>query len=108
MIEYQEEELDEYNDNPIDAGPHLIWRWSSEQISQHGNVIVEMWDHKDNFKAKRLWQSEFTEPERKKIGELYRKCYAWYLRTGYPPAIQMSLKTYDLLVRAANYFASIN
>lgn len=79
----------------------------SGEVAKHWYVIVETYDHKNYGKGKRSYLSQFTEAERKTISEWYPKLYGWYLRTGCPEQIIMSIKTYDLLNQAANFFASI-
>ena len=71
-------------------------------------VIVEMWDHKRYGRGKREYNETFTEKERKVIGKYHTYLYDWYLRTGIPASgVKMSLTTYDLLCRAANFFAGL-
>lgn len=103
----EEIEQDGYRDNPSDAGPHIIMCWPKEKIRQFGGVIVQCWDHKDYGRGKRMWLSEFDGTEREKAGKLYRKLYDWEMRRGYPQTIQFSFKTYKLLNRLGNFFASI-
>lgn len=71
-------------------------------------VIVECYDHKKHGKGKREYLSQFSDKERKVISQYYGKLYDWYLRRGIPQdGVEMSLSTYELLCRAANFFASI-
>lgn len=71
-------------------------------------VIVEMWDHKNYGRGKREYLKNFDGKERKIIGKYHTSLYTWYLRTGIPRGgVRMSLKTYDLLERAANFFAGL-
>lgn len=107
MSDYTDECQDEYQDIPTDAGSHIIILWPKDKIRQFGGVIVQCWDHKGHGRGKREWLSEFNKSERKKAGELYRKLYEWEMRRGYPQTIQFSFKTYHLLNRLGNFFASI-
>lgn len=71
-------------------------------------VIVEMYDRKKYGKAKKEYEKEFTEKERRVIASYQTYLRRWYLQTGIPrKGVPMKLETYDLLVRAANFFGSI-
>lgn len=70
-------------------------------------VIVETWDHKNYGRGKRSYKQLFTEKERRQIARWYKHIYNWYLRTGLPRRFTMSLETFNLLDRAANFFATI-
>lgn len=91
----------------------LMTVFSSDEIRKMGiDVIVEGWHHAvgngSAGRVRRAYQAEFTEEERKKLGELYRtKLYPWTMRTGIPDEVEMTLATRDLIIRAANFFASI-
>lgn len=71
-------------------------------------VIVEMYDKKGFGRGKRLYNRTFTESERKVISSYYGKLYDWFLRRGIPhEGVEMSMTTYTILQRAANFFASL-
>jgi len=71
-------------------------------------VIVEAYDHKKYGRGKREYLKTFTERERRTISKYYTKLYRWYFVTGVPRSgVVMKGKTYDLLCRTANFFASI-
>jgi hypothetical protein len=71
-------------------------------------VIVECWDHRKTGRTGREYKSQFTDQERKKIARWHTHLYTFYLRTGIPiSGVQMSMQTYGLLRRAADFFASI-
>lgn len=69
-------------------------------------VIVECWHHKNYGKTKREYLKTFSEKERKLIGRYHTYLYQWFMRTGIPRnGVGMKLETYNLLGRAANFFA---
>ena len=71
-------------------------------------VIVETYSHKNYGHGKRAYLKEFTRPERKLISAYHAKIYSWYMRTGIPrDGVVMSMNTYNLLQRAANFFYTI-
>lgn len=93
--------------SPDDGKLHVAILWPGSEIARYTGVIVEAWEHKHYGRGKRAYLKEFTEKEREKIGQLHTKAYQWVLRTGHPGHIQMSPDTHNLLVRAANFFATI-
>jgi hypothetical protein len=71
-------------------------------------VIVEAWDKlKRSGSKRRRYHLEFTATERKLISSYYRKFYRWYLVTGTPDKVMVSLKTVELLNRAVNFFSEV-
>jgi hypothetical protein len=87
--------------------PNVAILWPGNTIARFTGVIVEGWEHKNYGRGKRAYLAEFTEAERKKLPKLYTRAYGWVLRTGHPKHVKMSPATFDLLTRAANFFASI-
>lgn len=85
----------------------LVLRWGADYIKPFA-VIVECFDHKNYGRGKRLYNAKFSEKERRLIASYYSKLYDWFMRRGIPiNGVEMSGATYDLLTRAANFFASI-
>lgn len=85
----------------------LMLSFSSDEINQTGYpVIVEAWDKIKSGRVRRAYLSEFSEEERNKLTRLYPKLYRWYLVTGIKDAV-MSMATYELIVKAANFFGTI-
>ena len=81
-------------------------------IAHLSGVIVEVWDrvvpHMSRSGSKnRKYKEAFTEQERAIISRYHTKMYDWHLRSGHQDEIGMSLSTYQLLERAANFFATI-
>jgi len=72
-------------------------------------VIVENWDKvKSSGSKRRKYLAEFSESERKRLSDLYRKYfYNWYLRTGVPKTFTCRPETLELAQRAGNFFASV-
>ena len=58
-------------------------------------------------KRKRKWVSEFTEAERKAASRIFAQCHTWYLVKGIPDEIHMSMSTYGLWERLANFCMSL-
>lgn len=87
--------------------PKLKTVFTGDEVKQFTGVLVECYHHKDDGRGKRLYLGEFNEAERATIGRLYKQAYGWVMRTGHPDEIEMTLATYQLLVRAANFFAAL-
>lgn len=58
-------------------------------------------------RRKRLMKQYFTEAEIDAIYRLHKQAYAWYLRTGVPDEVKMSVKTYYLWQKLANFCCEI-
>ena len=54
-------------------------------------------------KRKRLMKQRFTEAEIKAIYRLHQQAYNWYLRKGVPDEVIMTMKTYFLWQKLANF-----
>ena len=54
-------------------------------------------------KRKRLMKQHFTESEIEAIYRLHRQAYSWYLVKGVPDEVKMTLHTYELWQRLANF-----
>ena len=76
---------------------------------QRLTVIVEGWDRLGRSGSRRRrYNAEFDEKERATIARYYPIVYKWYLVKGYPQGgALMHYKTWHLLCRAADFFASI-
>lgn len=71
-------------------------------------IIVEAWNKRLSGRAKRLWLSTFTQPERNKLDKLHTLFYGWYLRTGTPDEYLFRKgSTIDLIKRAVTFFATL-
>jgi hypothetical protein len=79
----------------------------SSDLLKHWAVIVETWEHKNYGRGKRLYLQTFTDAERKTISAYHGRLWNWTMRRGFPDEVIMSLATYELMNRAANFFASI-
>ena len=86
--------------------PRVAIFWPSEWIKPHSGVLVFGYHHAKEGRVKRAYLHEFDSQERTAIAKLYNRAWQWEMRTGHPDRIKISLKTYDLLVRAAGFFAS--
>lgn len=58
-------------------------------------------------KRKHLMKERFTEAEIKTISGLHKTARTWYLYKGVPEEVHMTLKTYDLWHRLANFCREI-
>lgn len=54
-------------------------------------------------KRKRLMKQYFTESEIEAIYRLHKQAYSWYLVKGVPNEVKMTLHTYELWQRLANF-----
>jgi hypothetical protein len=54
-------------------------------------------------RRRRLMKETFTESEISAIYRLHKQAYTWYLRTGVPDEVQMTLQTYELWQRLARF-----
>lgn len=70
-------------------------------------VIVEQWLKKNGGRVRRSWLAEFSEEERNLIGKYQAKFYRWYLVTGPPAQVSMTVATLGVLQRAANFFGTV-
>lgn len=98
------------NDLPgADGRPHAVILWPAEYIRPFAGVLAPAYDRDRPLTGsrKRKYHAEFTEAERGAISRLHSKAWGWEMRTGYPQHIQMSGATFNLLRRAANFFASL-
>lgn len=50
-------------------------------------------------RRRREWAVEFTEGEREACRRLYNMAYKWYLKSGVPDEVTMSIHTYSLWQR---------
>jgi len=70
-------------------------------------IVVEMWDHKRYGRGKRAWLKEFNEAERKKAGSLHSRFYGYYMRTGVPRHVVLSVDTIHFIKRLVNFFGTL-
>lgn len=54
-------------------------------------------------RRKRLMKEQFTEAEIKASYAMHKQAYDWYLRKGVPEEIKMTLKTYRLWHKLADF-----
>lgn len=50
-------------------------------------------------RRRRLWKERFTESERAQAEKIFRQCHQWYLVSGIPDEVTMSIKTRELWSR---------
>ena len=83
--------------------------YTSEELGRFGiPVIVEAWEKvKESGSKRRKFLAEFTETERRVLGQLYPRFYKWYLVTGFPQEAFLKVRHVTLIQRAVNFFASI-
>ena len=58
-------------------------------------------------KRKRLMKERFTEAEIESIYRLHRQAYDWHLRKGVPDEVKMTMSTYHLWQKLANFCCEI-
>jgi hypothetical protein len=58
-------------------------------------------------KRKRLMKQQFTESEIDAIYRLHKQAHSWYLVKGVPDEIKMTLNTYHLWQKLANFCCEI-
>ena len=58
-------------------------------------------------KRKRLMKQYFTESEIDAIYRLHKQAYDWYLRKGVPEEVKMTINTYNLWQKLANFCCEI-
>lgn len=61
----------------------------------------------DTGRRRRAWATEFTESERAACSRLGKQARRWYLTTGVPDEVTMSVHTYELWQRLGAFCASI-
>jgi hypothetical protein len=104
---WHEQDIDDGETRVAPDGIKLVTKFGRDYIAQF-QVIVECYDHKKYGRGKREWMKTFTESERKLISSYYGKLYNWFMKRGIPyEGVEMKLSTYNLLCRAADFFASI-
>lgn len=88
----------------------MMLQFNHDELNQFGYpVIVESWQRvQGSMSHRRKYHETFTEKERDVIARYHRIFYGWYLRTGTPESATMSVDTYNLIVRACNFFGGIN
>lgn len=70
-------------------------------------VIVESWEKRRTGSVGRKYREQFTEKGRETIARYHTLFYRWYLVTGTPRRVQMSMATLGLLQRAVGFFGGI-
>lgn len=58
-------------------------------------------------KRKRLMKEQFTEAEIEAIYRLHKQAHSWYLVKGVPDEVKMTLSTYELWQKLANFCCEI-
>lgn len=61
----------------------------------------------DTRTRRQRWSAEFTEAERRACAKLKSQAYSWYLKTGVPDEVQMTLGTLGLWERLGNFCAAL-
>lgn len=54
-------------------------------------------------KRRRLMKQQFTEAEIEAVYRLHKQAYSWYLVKGVPEEIKITLRTYQLWYKLANF-----
>lgn len=103
------EEYDELDEQRKETSVQLLLVLSGQQFRQTVAypVMVEMWERIKYGRQRRLWQTEFTEAERRKIASYRGRFYRWHLVSGTPDRVSCRPSTLDLLVRAINFFSQL-
>lgn len=58
-------------------------------------------------RRRRLWKQTFTEAERDAATRLFRAAHRWYLTTGIPDEVTMTLSTMKLWQKLGEFCAAI-
>lgn len=58
-------------------------------------------------RRKRLMKQRFTESEIDAIYRLHKQAYSWYLVKGVPDEVKMTMNTYNLWQKLANFCCEI-
>lgn len=58
-------------------------------------------------KRRRLMKEQFTEAEIEACYRLHKQAYDWYLKKGVPEEVKMTLSTYHLWHKLANFCATL-
>lgn len=58
-------------------------------------------------RRKKLWKEMFNSSEKESARRIFAQAHNWYLKTGAPDSIVMSVKTYDLWQKIADFCAMI-
>lgn len=61
----------------------------------------------DTGRRRRCWNIWFNEKEKAACTRLFRQAHSWYLTTGVPDEVMMSVKTYGLWQKLGGFCASI-
>lgn len=93
--------------NSLNVPPETMIAYRKDLIVNHAHVLVQSYHHRVHGRVRRAFLKEFNEQERDAIYRLYTRCYKWSMVTGYPEYISMKHGTYHLLIRAAQFFATI-
>lgn len=90
----------------------MLVGFRGDEIRPFSSMIVEGWDKAINPAERcgskyKKWVQEFTQAERNLLRTWYTKMYHWEMRSGHPLEIVMDLTTYNLIIRAANFFSTV-
>ena len=58
-------------------------------------------------RRRRAWMANFTEDERRAAGRLFRQTHDWTVGRGVPDKVTMSMETFRLWQKLAEFCASI-
>ena len=89
--------------------PGVLLKWTHEEIRNlQTGVVCEMWEKRLHGRIRREYLKAFTLKERDLLRYHYKKIYDWNFRRGIPfDGVVMTLKSYDLIKRAANFFGTV-
>ena len=108
-----DDEYDERYTNSMlgEPGRVMLCLNHDEIAAMQTPIVVEMWDHFGGRNAggrqRRAYLAEFDEKERKRSGELYRRFYRWYLVSGIPQQVVMSVNTINFVERLVQFAATV-
>ena len=61
----------------------------------------------NTMRRKRKWVEEFTAYERERLNAMCRQTYSWTCTTGLPESLRMSMNTYRLWNRLAEFCSTL-
>lgn len=61
----------------------------------------------NTLRRRRRWNAEFTEKEREAATRIFRQAHMWYLIKGVPDEVRMTVSTYNLWLKIADFCMSL-
>lgn len=87
--------------------PELTYLLDREDLNElQYSVVVTSYERiLGTGSGKRKFKDEFsTENERRRVRELYKLFYNWYLVKGVPESYWVTLERYNFMIRVVNFF----